>query len=111
MVLPPTPVSKFASISKKWQTAKCSKLELKFHAIIPAIIQSMSIFTKPDQQIEVIPDRKFFFRSICYWLTGDIDMKEHQKVCSAVVSFMREKWHQQRKRIVGKNYQSLFGKV
>ena len=103
-VSPPTPVNKFSPISKKWQTAKCSELELKFHAIIPAIIQSMSIFTKPEQQVEVIPDGNCFFRSICYWLTGDIDMKEHQKVRSAVVSFMREKWHQQGKRIVGKNY-------
>ena len=35
---------------------------------------------------------------------GDIAMKEHQKIRSALVSFMSEKWRKQGKRIVGRNY-------
>ena len=101
---PPNPITEFSPIDKKWQTAKCSELKLKFNATIPSKPQNMSIFSPPEQKVDVIPDGNCFFRSICYWLTGDIAMKEHQKIRSAVVSFMREKWCKQGKRIVGRNY-------
>ena len=107
---PPNPVNEFSPIDKKWQTAKCYELELKFSAVIPAKNQNMSIFSTPEKKVEVIPDGNCFFRSICYWLTGDVDMKEHHKVRSAVVSFMKEKWQKEGKRIVGKDYNKYLEK-
>ena len=107
---PPTPVNEFSPINKKWQRVKCSELELKVKATVPAVIQSMTVFSSPEKKVEVIPDGNCFFRSICYWLTGDIDMKEHHKVHSAVVYFMRNKWHEQGKQIVGKDYSNYLEK-
>ena len=107
---PPTPVNEFYPVQEKWQTTKCSKFELNFNAPIPTMMQPMSISSTPEKQVEVIADGNCFFRSICYWLTGDTDMKEHHKVRSAVVTFMREEWHEEGKRIVGKNYNDYLEK-
>ena len=99
---PPTPINGFSPIDKKWQTLKCSQLQVGFQSTIPAKTESMSVFSNPEKKVEVIADGNCFFRAICYWLTGDIDMKEHHKVRSVVVCFMREQWHEQGKQIVGK---------
>ena len=68
----------------------------------------MTIYSKPMSRVEVVPDGNCFFRSICYWLTGTMD--QHHKVRLAVVSFMKEKWSEQGKRIVGKHFQTYLTK-
>ena len=102
----PTPVKEFCPIDKKWQTEKCSQLGVELISSIPSKPkQKMTISSKPETIVEVVPDGNCFFRSICYWLTGAMD--QHHNIRSA---FMKEKWSEQGKQIVGKDYENYIKK-
>ena len=104
-----TPVKQFCHVGREWQVQKCLQLGIELISPISSKNkQKMTIYSKPMSRVEVVPDGDCFFRSICYWLTGTMD--QHHKVRLAVVSFMKEKWSEQGKRIVGKHFQTYLTK-